>query len=392
MFLHVRAARLFALATGLGLIIGAYASESHGGAHGDAPSEPKAGGHEVVSKATKAELKSQAKAEAKAETKAEPKESGDKAGASVSMADLRELIDQKIAEVRATQAAAPAVRLVSRAPRARREAAHAPAAHRADGALAPVASGGDHGVASTQPYGAQAAATGGHGAEGHDLHWAYSGDTGPANWGTLKPEFQTCMLGKRQSPIDIRDGIKVALEPILFDYRPTPFRVIDNGHTIQVNVEPGNSIMVQGRRFDLVQFHFHRPSEERINGRQSDMVAHMVHKDADGKLAVIAVLLNQGDLPHPMVQLVWNSLPLEKNVEQYSPVMMDLNALLPDQKQYYTYMGSLTTPPCSEGVLWMVMKQPSVMTREQIAIFSRLYPMNARPIQPGGGRMIKDGQ
>jgi carbonic anhydrase len=141
-----------------------------------------------------------------------------------------------------------------------------------------------------------------------------------------------------------------------------------------------------------VQFHFHRPSEERINGRQSDMVAHMVHKDADGKLAVIAVLLNQGDVPHPMVQLVWNSLPLEKNTEQYSPVMMDLNLLLPERREYYTYMGSLTTPPCTEGVLWMVMKQPSAMSREQIGIFSRLYPMNARPIQSAGGRMIKEGQ
>jgi carbonic anhydrase len=392
MFLHVRAARLFALASGLGLIVGAYAADGHGSAHGEAPSEPKAGAHEVIPKASKAELKNLARAEGKGEGKGESKEPADKGGSSVSMADLRELIDQKIAEVRAKQAAAPAVRVVSRTPRVRHEAAHAPAPRRADGALAPLAAGGEHGVASTQPYGAQAAAAGGHGAEGHDIHWAYSGDTGPANWGTLKPEFQTCMLGKRQSPIDIRDGIKVALEPILFDYRPTPFRVIDNGHTIQVNVEPGNSIMVQGRRFDLVQFHFHRPSEERINGRQSDMVAHMVHKDADGKLAVIAVLLNQGDVPHPMVQLVWNSLPLEKNTEQYSPVMMDLNLLLPERREYYTYMGSLTTPPCTEGVLWMVMKQPSAMSREQIGIFSRLYPMNARPIQSAGGRMIKEGQ
>jgi carbonic anhydrase len=121
-------------------------------------------------------------------------------------------------------------------------------------------------------------------------------------------------------------------------------------------------------------------------------VAHLVHKDVEGKLAVVAVLLNQGEEPHPAIQMVWNNLPLEKNAEQYASTMMDLSMLLPDRREYYTYMGSLTTPPCSEGVLWMVMKQPSVMTREQINIFSRLYPMNARPIQPAAGRMIKEGQ
>jgi carbonic anhydrase len=167
--------------------------------------------------------------------------------------------------------------------------------------------------------------------------------------------------------------------------------VIDNGHTVQVNMDPGNSITVQGRRYDLVQFHFHRPSEERINGRQFEMVAHLVHKDPEGRLAVVAVLLDLGSA-HPVVQQVWNSLPLEKNIEQYAPTMVDLNMLLPEQRQYYTYMGSLTTPPCSEGVLWMVLKQPATISRDQISIFSRLYPMNARPIQSGSGRLIKDGQ
>ncbi|HET6788145.1 MAG TPA: carbonic anhydrase family protein, partial [Aquabacterium sp.] len=173
--------------------------------------------------------------------------------------------------------------------------------------------------------------------------------------------------------------------------RPTPFKVVDNGHTVQATLEPGNSITVQGRRYELLQFHFHRPSEERINGRQYEMVAHLVHKDVEGRLAVVAVLMDQG-IAHPMVQLVWNSLPLEKQTEQYSPVMLDMNQMLPEQRQYYTYMGSLTTPPCSEGVLWMVMKQPATLSREQIGIFSRLYPMNARPIQSSSGRLIKEGQ
>lgn len=427
MFLPLRAASVFALAAGMCLITGAYAVEGHGEAHGgghELAAPPKslkpdlkaAAAKEGASKEIKGEVKSESsgkadskgegkgedKHEAKAEGKTakaggkeskeakEPKEGGDKGGA-VSMADLRDLIDQKISEVRAKQMAAPAVRVVARSPKPK--PANRPAAsHGADGALplsaATVAAHGAAAPSSSDAHGQSVQA----GVLGQEVHWAYAGDTGPTNWGTLKPEFQTCMLGKRQSPIDIRDGLKVNLEQIIFDYRPTPFRVIDNGHTIQVNVEPGNSIMVQGRRFDLVQFHFHRPSEERINGRSSEMVAHLVHKDVDGKLAVVAVLLDQGETPHPMIQLVWNSLPLEKNTEQYSPVMMDLNLLLPTQRQYYTYMGSLTTPPCTEGVLWMVMKQPSVMSRDQLNIFSRLYSMNARPIQNASGRIIKEGQ
>ncbi len=226
---------------------------------------------------------------------------------------------------------------------------------------------------------------------GHDLHWEYNGAAGPQSWGQLKPEFQACSTGKRQSPIDIRDGIKVQLEPIQFDYRATPFRVIDNGHTVQVNLDPGNSITVSGRRYELVQFHFHRPSEERINGKQYEMVAHLVHKDAQGKLAVVAVLLDQGK-EHPMVQLVWNSLPLEKSLEQASPVMLDMNLMLPEQRQYYTYMGSLTTPPCTEGVLWLVLKQPATLSPYQLSVFSRLYANNARPVQSASGRMIKEGQ
>jgi carbonic anhydrase len=222
----------------------------------------------------------------------------------------------------------------------------------------------------------------------HAAHWSYQGEGGPEQWGQLKPEFATCSAGKRQSPIDIRDGIAVQLDPVQFDYKPSNFRVIDNGHTVQVNVSHGNSIEIMGRRFELLQFHFHRPSEERINGRQFDMVAHLVHKDLEGKLAVVAVLLDRGSV-QPIVQTVWNNLPLEKNEELTAKATLDLNGLLPSDRNYFTYMGSLTTPPCSEGVLWMVMKTPVSISPEQIGIFTRLYPMNARPIQSASGRLIK---
>lgn len=356
--------QVLALALGLSLSASVLASDAHGDPHGAAEATPVKSG-----KVSKEDLKPDLrKGASRAETTAPD------AKASVSMAELRELIDQKIAEVRAKQETAPVVKVSAPKPRPKR-----------------VATAPAHGAAAGVKPSAAAHAAHGAGAEGHDVHWAYAGDTGPGNWGMLKPEFRQCMLGKRQSPIDIRDGIKVELEPIQFDYRPTPFKVVDNGHTVQATLEPGNSITVQGRRYELLQFHFHRPSEERINGRQYEMVAHLVHKDVEGRLAVVAVLMDQG-MAHPMVQLVWNSLPLEKQTEQYSPVMLDMNQMLPEQRQYYTYMGSLTTPPCSEGVLWMVMKQPATLSREQIGIFSRLYPMNARPIQSSSGRLIKEGQ
>jgi carbonic anhydrase len=385
----LRIAQILATTAGLALVMGAYASDEHGhgadhGAKAEKP-EKAAKAEKAAEKPDKGEKPEKA---AKAEGgKAEPASAVPSAG-SVSMAELRDMIDQKIAEVRSKREPAPVVRIKPKS------AAPKPAARNASEHLALAAVGGDaHGA----PGGGTAPSSGGGGhgpgpnPMGHDVHWAYAGDTGPESWGRLKPEFQTCMLGKRQSPIDIRDGIPVQLDPIQFDYRPSGFRVIDNGHTVQVNVEPGNSITVGGRRFDLLQFHFHRPSEERINGRQFDMVAHLVHKDLDGRLAVVAVLMDQGKA-HPLVQQVWNNLPLEKNQEQMAQTNMDLNQLLPEHRQYYTYMGSLTTPPCSEGVLWMVMKQPASMSRDQVAVFSKLYPMNARPIQSVAGRLIKEGQ
>ena len=220
-------------------------------------------------------------------------------------------------------------------------------------------------------------------------HWDYTGNAGPDAWGKMQPDFNKCATGTRQSPIDIRGGIAVDLEPIKFDYRPSSFSVIDNGHTVQVNVEAGNSITITGRRYELQQFHFHRPSEERVNGRQYDMVVHLVHKDVDGRIAVVAVLLDRGSA-QAIVQSVWNNLPLEKGDEVHAGTRIDLSQLLPEDKRYYTYMGSMTTPPCSEGVLWMVMKQPVGVSVDQVSIFSRLYPMNARPIQQADGRLIKE--
>ncbi|MDP2008033.1 MAG: carbonic anhydrase family protein [Rubrivivax sp.] len=231
---------------------------------------------------------------------------------------------------------------------------------------------------------------GGHGAAGaaaHAPHWDYQGGAGPEAWGGLKPEFSLCKTGERQSPIDIRGGLAVDLEPVRFDYQASKFAVLDNGHTVQVELAKGNSIEIGGKRFELQQFHFHRPSEERIDGRQFEMSLHLVHKDEQGRLAVVALLFDAGPA-HPVLQQVWNNLPLERGQPATARTPLELESLLPADRRYYTYMGSLTTPPCSEGVQWIVMRHPVALAPEQIDLFARMYPMNARPLQAASGRRI----
>ncbi len=220
-------------------------------------------------------------------------------------------------------------------------------------------------------------------------HWSYDGETGPAHWAKLRPDYAACASGKRQSPVDIRDGIRVNLEAIRFDYKPMQFRIVDNGHTVQVNLGEGSSLMVMGKRYALQQFHFHRPSEERVNGRSYDMSIHLVHRNDEGQLAVLGVLLEKG-ADHPLIQTLLNNLPLEQDTEMAPEEAIDPGKLLPENRAYWTYMGSLTTPPCTEGVLWMVMKQALQVGSEQVAIFSRVFRNNARPIQALNGRLIKE--
>jgi carbonic anhydrase len=196
-------------------------------------------------------------------------------------------------------------------------------------------------------------------------------------------------MGKRQSPIDIRDGIKVDLEHITFDYHPSSFTEIDNGRTIDVTVGGGNFITVGNQTYELQGFHFHRPSEERINGKGTEMVMHLVHKGVDGSMAVVAVLLERGK-QHSLIQTIWNNLPLEKNTPVSPSIVIDPLEALPEHREYYTYMGSMSTPPCTEGVLYLVMKQPMQASPAQMALFSRLYPLNARPVQSSFGRMVKE--
>jgi carbonic anhydrase len=227
------------------------------------------------------------------------------------------------------------------------------------------------------------------GAWADDAHWAYTGHAGPSEWGTMSPEFSVCKLGKFQSPIDIRGAKPADLPAIKFDYKPSALKIIDNGHTIQVNYAPGSSIDVGGVRYELLQFHFHKPSEEKINGKAHAMVAHLVHKNAEGKLAVVAVLLDKGGASE-LIDTLWKNIPPEKGKENViGSTTIDVAKLLPDTRDYYTFQGSLTTPPCSEGVTWFVLKTPVKIADAEIAAFGKIYPLNARPVQPLNGRSIQ---
>jgi len=226
------------------------------------------------------------------------------------------------------------------------------------------------------------AAAPGHGAEGE--HWSYAGANGPAKWGALEKGFVQCKLGQVQSPIDIPDAKarKGDLPALLFNYRPSPLKIIDNGHTIQVNYAPGSFVTVSGTRYELLRLEFHKPSEVKINGKEHDMAVHLVHQGPQGKLAVIAVFLDQGK-ENALIKTLWTNLPQAKDKESVvEAVKINAIELLPSDKGYYSFPGSLTTPPCTENVAWFVLKTPVQVSAEEIARFAKLYPMNARPVQP----------
>lgn len=229
---------------------------------------------------------------------------------------------------------------------------------------------------------------------GHDAHWAYAGENGPQAWAKLKPEFNVCAIGKRQSPIHIEDAAALPgpAEPLQLAYRASGGSVVNNGHTIQVDLDGDNTLNVRGTTYRLVQFHFHHPAEEMVNHKGFAMVAHLVHKSDDGRLAVVAVLMDPG-APSPLVEKVWTHMPLDTADRVRLPAgLIDMNELLPKDQRYYQFIGSLTTPPCTEGVLWLVLKQPMTLARDQLRLFAQQFPNNARPVQALNGRTVREAQ
>jgi len=232
-----------------------------------------------------------------------------------------------------------------------------------------------------------AAASTGHGA-GQTPHWGYDGPAGPARWGGLSTDFALCGIGASQSPVNIAHAVPGNMGPIEFHYNGSPLRIVNNGHTIQVNYEPGSYIVVEGQRYDLLQFHFHSPSENQVAGRPYDMEAHFVHKDSQGRLGVVGVFLTRGE-HNPLMKRLWDRLPREAGPENSFPgVIVNGSELLPDDRSYYHFSGSLTTPPCTEAVNWYVLKTPVQVSPLQVGTFVSVIGNNARPVQPLNGRMV----
>lgn len=220
-------------------------------------------------------------------------------------------------------------------------------------------------------------------------HWSYEGATGPDHWAELEKDYAPCKLGKEQSPIDIRETKRAKLAPIVFAYAQGPAEIVNNGHTVQVTPSSGGAIKVGATEYRLLQFHFHAPSEERIAGKAHAMVAHFVHKSAEGKLAVVAVLLDAG-AENPAWKQIFDNLPAKEGETRPLQGGVEPARLLPAGRGYYRFMGSLTTPPCTEGVRWFVLKESVSISEAELAAFQKLYPHNARPVQPTNGRPIEE--
>jgi len=220
-----------------------------------------------------------------------------------------------------------------------------------------------------------------------EVHWGYEGETGPDAWGSLDPFYTACSEGKQQSPIDITMLALQTLEDINFHYEPTALTILNNGHTIQVNYDDGSFVEFGGNRYALVQFHFHTPSEHSFAGQLAAKEMHLVHENAEGNLAVVGVMINEGK-KNAALAPVWEHLPAEEGQKQTFDVRVNVLDLLPAQHQTYRYSGSLTTPPCSENVTWFMMTNPIEMSISQLKAFKQIFQLNNRPVQPLNDREI----
>jgi carbonic anhydrase len=232
-----------------------------------------------------------------------------------------------------------------------------------------------------------------------DPEWHYEGPARPERWGTLSPRFAACGAGRAQSPIDLAApamtaaadalGLRLPSAALRIAHHEHVADGINNGHTIQVNVDDGDTLYLGDSAYALVQYHFHHPSEHTLDGRRFPMEMHLVHRSATGDLAVVGVLVAEGAADHPAFAPIWANLPVAKGVEtHYAHVQVDVDAMLPAARTSYRYDGSLTTPPCTEGVRWVVLNVPIELSAAQIHAFVELIGDNSRPLQPLNGRTV----
>lgn len=225
------------------------------------------------------------------------------------------------------------------------------------------------------------AATAAMAAEPHG-GFGYEGAHGPEHWGTLNQQWGTCSAGRNQSPVDLAQLVDADLAPLSFDFGATASEWVNTGHALQANFRPGAGLTVDGQRFELRQFHFHTPSEHKLEGRPFPLEAHLVHQGPNGALAVVGVLFEAGG-SNALLGLLGASLPARPGATVPLPEGLTAEGLLPADRTYLRYSGSLTTPPCSEGVRWIVMREPMRASEAQIrALRDGLGFANARPAQP----------
>ncbi|CAN1211579.1 carbonic anhydrase [Tumidithrix helvetica PCC 7403] len=217
--------------------------------------------------------------------------------------------------------------------------------------------------------------------------WSYGGAENPTRWGDLSTDFAMCEIGKEQSPINIAGAAKGSPAKIVFHYSPAPLVVFNNGHTIQVNYAKGSTVTIDGNEYELLQFHFHTPSEHTIDGKASAMELHLVHRNTAGKLAVVGIMLDEGS-ENPLINEIWQNIPAAGKTNKVSDRTINAADFLPKSKAYFSYNGSLTTPPCSESVKWNVLVEPITVSEAEIDVFQKLYQVDARPVQPTNGRVI----
>jgi carbonic anhydrase len=223
-------------------------------------------------------------------------------------------------------------------------------------------------------------------------HWSYEGDTGPAYWSELSSDYQLAATGREQSPIDITAGaVSVGGGNVMIDCNSTIVNLVNNGHSIQANVEPGATLKTPTGDYELKQFHFHSPSEHTYDGEHAEMEMHLVHANDNGQLAVVGVMIEEG-AENKFFSVLWPNIPAEAGGSTaLTGLTFGPADILPTSRATYRYSGSLTTPPCSEGVDWTMMQTPITASSEQVAAFRQVMYHNNRPTQPLNGRTVKSG-
>lgn len=218
-------------------------------------------------------------------------------------------------------------------------------------------------------------------------HWSYEGENGPAKWGDLDAASKVCASGSQQSPIDIGTTIRSQLPALKIDWARSADTIVNNGHTIQLNFAAGSTVRLGDVKYELLQLHFHRPSEHLIGGKRFPMEAHFVHRADSGAIAVVGVLMTTGKSNAAFSQIT-ATMPANEGPAVKAGTRINPNALLPARLGYYRYSGSLTTPPCAETVEWLLLTDPIQVAEADVASFAKLYPMNARPAQKDNRRYV----